>query len=193
MPYLCSALFGDGGTTRRAGLPQSTNETVMTRLRNTLALLLLFALCPTAWAQLPAVRLKDTGGREVQTDTLANGGRPFLISFFATWCKPCLSELAAIHDVYPDWQAETGVRLIAVSIDEAQNAQRVKPLADAAGWDYEVLLDTNSEFRRAMGVQGIPHIFVVDGKGRVALSRSGYAEGSEEEVIEKVRELINRP
>lgn len=179
--------------TLHAALPHNKKETVMTRLRNALALLLLSALAPSAWAQLPAVRLRDTAGREVQTDTLANDGRPFIISFFATWCKPCLRELAAIHDVYPDWQEETGVRLIAVSIDEAQNAQRVKPLTDAAGWDYEVLLDTNSEFRRAMGVQGIPHVFVIDGKGHVALSRSGYAEGSEEEVIEKVRELTNRP
>lgn len=147
----------------------------------------------TAVAQLPAVRLKDIGGREVKADTLANGGRPFIVSFFATWCKPCLRELAAIHEVYADWQEETGVRLVAVSIDEAQNMQRVKPLVDAAGWDYDVLLDPNSDLRRAMGVGSIPHVFVFDGQGKVALSHSGYADGGEEELIETVRALIQKP
>lgn len=165
----------------------------MKHLRHLFALLLLSTLCLNAAAQLPSVRLKDTGGREVQTDTLSNGGRPFIISFFATWCKPCLRELAAIHEVYPEWQEETGVRLVAVSIDEAQNAQRVKPLADAAGWDYEVLLDTNSELRRAMGVGAVPHTFVVDGTGRVVLSHSGYADGGESELIETVRQLVSKP
>ena len=116
---------------------------------------------------------------------------PFIIIFFATWCKPCNRELNAIHEVYEDWVEETGVKLYAISIDEAQNVQRVKPLVDGYGWEYEVLLDPNSDFRRAMGVPLIPHVFVIDGNGKVALSRSGYTEGGEEHLIEVVRELID--
>lgn len=144
----------------------------------------------TASAQLPSVKLKDINGKVVDTATLQNDGKPFIISFFATWCKPCNRELKAISEVYPDWQDETGVRVVAVSIDEAQNAQKVKPMVDAAGWDYQVLLDPNSEFRRAMGVNMIPHVFIVDGNGKIVESRSGYTEGGEQHLIEKVRELI---
>ncbi len=72
-------------------------------------------------AQLPKVTLKDIHGKIVQTDTLSNGGKPFIIDFFATWCKPCNRELDAIHEVYEEWQAETGVKIYAVSIDQAQN------------------------------------------------------------------------
>lgn len=141
-------------------------------------------------AQLPAVTLKTLEGKTVDTSTLENGGKPFIISFFATWCHPCNRELKAIHEVYPDWQDETGVKLIAISIDQAQNIQKVKPLVDGYGWEYEVLLDPNSDFKRAMGVNLIPHVFIVDGKGNVVESRSGYTEGSESHLIEKVRELI---
>ena len=52
------------------------------------------------------------------------------------------------------------------------------------------MLDPNSDFKRAMGVNLIPHVFIVDGKGNVVESRSGYTEGSEGHLIEKVRELI---
>lgn len=155
-----------------------------------LTLILSMAFAAGAWAQLPAVKLKTLDGQTVSTDTLANGGKPFIISFFATWCKPCNRELKAIHEVYADWQDETGVKVIAISIDEAQNAQKVKPLVDTNGWEYEVLLDPNSEFRKAMGVNMIPHVFVVDGNGKVAESRSGYTEGGEEHLIEKVKELL---
>ena len=146
-----------------------------------------------AAAQLPATVLRDLDGRAVRTDTLSNAGRPIIISFFATWCKPCNRELSAIADVYDEWREETGVRLIAVSIDEAQNSERVRPFVDGKGWTYDVLLDPNSNFRRALNVSLIPHVFILDGKGKIAYSRSGYTEGGEEKLIEKVRELIAKP
>lgn len=141
-------------------------------------------------AQLPSVQLKDLEGKTVDTSKLSNDGKPFVISFFATWCKPCNRELKAISEQYADWQDETGMKVIAVSIDQAQNINKVKPLVDGEGWEYEVLLDPNSEFRRAMGVQMIPHVFIIDGKGNIAESRSGYTEGAESHLIEKIRELI---
>ena len=141
-------------------------------------------------AQLPSVQLKDLEGKTVNTSKLSNDGKPFVISFFATWCKPCNRELKAISEQYADWQDETGMKVIAVSIDQAQNINKVKPLVDGEGWEYEVLLDPNSEFRRAMGVQMIPHVFIIDGKGNIAESRSGYTEGAESHLIEKIRELI---
>ena len=118
-----------------------------------------------ASAQLPSVNLKTIDGKTVDTATLSNDGKPFVISFFATWCKPCNRELKAIHEVYPDWQDETGMKLIAISTDEAQNVSKVKPLVDAEGWEYEVLLDTNSDFLRALGIQMIPHVLIIDGNG----------------------------
>ena len=155
-----------------------------------LALVLLCSFAGAACAQLPSVKLKDINGKVIDTAKLSNEGKPFIISFFATWCKPCNRELKAIHEVYPDWQDETGVRVVAISIDEAQNAQKVKPMVDAAGWEYEVLLDPNRDFARAMGVNLIPHVFVIDGEGKVAESRSGYTDGGELHLIEKVRELL---
>ena len=111
----------------------------------------------TAFAQLPAVQLKTLDGKVINTANLHNDGKPFIISFFATWCKPCNRELSAIQEVYPDWQEETGVKVYAVSIDQAQNIHKVKPL--------------------------------VDGKGKIVESRSGYTEGGEAHLIEKVKEL----
>ena len=153
---------------------------------------MVLALCGAlgAQAQLPSVQVKDLSGKPVDTATLSNGGKPFIISFWATWCKLCRRELQAIADQYADWVEETGVKLYAVSVDKASDTAKVKPVVDAGGWEYEVLLDPSGDFQRAMGASNVPHVIIVDGQGKVVESHGGYTEGSEEELIEKVRELI---
>ena len=155
---------------------------------------LLFALAVVfslyeAKAQLPSVVLKTMNGVEVSTDTLSNGGKPFIIDFFATWCKPCNRELDAISEVYEEWQEDTGVKIFAISIDQAQNINKVKPLVSNHGWEYEVLLDPNGELLRALGGHTIPYTLIVNRKGEIVYRHNGYTDGAETELIEKVRAL----
>ena len=160
-------------------------------IKKAIAFIFSCLLATALFAQLPSVQLKNLEGKIVDTSKLENDGKPFVISFFATWCKPCNRELKAISEQYADWQDETGMKLIAISIDQAQNINKVKPLVDGEGWEFEVLLDPNSDFRRAVGVQMIPHVLIIDGKGKIVESRSGYTEGAEEHIIEKIRELTS--
>ena len=82
-------------------------------------------MCLGSYAQgkLPKIILKDIEGRTIQTDTLSNNGKPFMIAFFATWCKPCNRELKTIDELYDEWRQETGVRIIAVAVDEGPEYQ----------------------------------------------------------------------
>lgn len=162
-------------------------------MKKILAILAVVVLSTSAaLAQLPSVNLKTIDGKTINTAELSNDGKPFIIDFFATWCHPCNRELDAISEVYDEWREETGVKVVAVSIDQAQNIQKVKPLVDSHGWEYEVLLDPNSDFKRALGGQMIPYTLIVDGEGNIVYKHNGYTEGAEEELIEKVRELIKK-
>lgn len=145
------------------------------------------ALFSNAQSRLPNVTLKDITGKSVRVDTLSNNGKPLVVAFFATWCKPCNRELKAIDEVYDDWKRETGVKIVAVSIDQAQNINKVKPLVDENGWTYDVLLDPNGELKRALGVQMIPYTLLLDGKGNIVYKHNGYTDGAENELLEKVK------
>lgn len=138
---------------------------------------------------LPSVKLKDLSGKTIDISQFKNDGKPIIISFWATWCKPCKAELNAIAEEYDDWQDETGVTLIAVSIDDARSTGRVEPYVNGQGWDYKVLLDPNGDLKRAMNVNNVPHTFLIDGNGKIVWQHNNYAAGDEEELYEKVQAL----
>jgi cytochrome c biogenesis protein CcmG/thiol:disulfide interchange protein DsbE len=150
---------------------------------------LLISFLSIAQDKLPNIVLKDMNGKSVNLSQLTNNGKPIVINFWATWCGPCKRELEAIHEVYESWVEETGVTLYAVSIDDQRNVDKVKPYANAQQWAFEVLLDTNGDLKRAMGVNNVPFTFLVDGQGKIVWKHNNYNPGDEEELLHKIKEL----
>jgi cytochrome c biogenesis protein CcmG, thiol:disulfide interchange protein DsbE len=140
-------------------------------------------------AKLPSVQLKDLSGNTIDTGTLSNNGKPIVICFWATWCSPCKKELNNYAELYEDWQKETGVTIIAVSIDDQRSVSRVAPYVSSVSWDFTVLLDSNKQFAQALGVNNVPHTFLVDGTGNIVWQHNNYAEGDEEELHKELLKL----
>src|SRR4051812_29117082 len=140
--------------------------------------------------KLPAVTVKKLDGSKINSNTFNNGGKPMIISFWATWCKPCKKELDAIHENYPDWTKESGVKLIAISIDDSRSSQKVVTDVKTKGWDFEVYIDENQDFKRAMNVNNVPHTFLVDGNGVIVWSHNSYSEGDEAKLYEALKKLV---
>jgi len=151
--------------------------------------LALFLIAGYGFAQLPSVKVKDIHGNEVDVATLSNDGKPMIINFWATWCKPCVLELSTIADDYEDWVKETGVKLYAVSIDDSRNTAKVAPFVKSRAWLYDILLDANEDLKRALGVQNPPHTFVVDGSGKVVWQHMGYQLGDEKVLFDVIKKV----
>ena len=164
----------------------------MKRIILSIAAMMCFTLGMAQSAKMPDnINLKSLDGKTVQSSVIQNDGGVVILSFWATWCKPCNKELNAIREVYEEWQEETGVKLVAISIDDARSASRVKPHVDGNDWPYEVYLDQNQDFKRAMNVVNVPHTFILNGEGEIVWQHTSYVDGSEEELIEEVRKLVN--
>ncbi|WP_299099116.1 TlpA disulfide reductase family protein [uncultured Winogradskyella sp.] len=150
----------------------------------------IFSSISIAQNDLPNADLTTLEGKSITLDDATNEDGITIVSLWATWCVPCIKELDAINDVYEDWQDETNVELLAVSVDDSRTVKRVKSLVNGKDWDYTVLLDTNSDLKRALNASSIPlTILVKDGK--IVYEHSGYSPGAESELYEKIKELSN--
>jgi cytochrome c biogenesis protein CcmG/thiol:disulfide interchange protein DsbE len=139
--------------------------------------------------QLPEVMLKTLDGKSISTSDFNNNGKPIVISFWATWCKPCVNELTNISDLYDEWKEKTGVKLIAISIDDARNSAKVAPFVNGKDWDYEVYLDSNADLKRALNVNLVPHTFLLDANKQIVWQHNSYTEGDELKLFELIQKV----
>jgi peroxiredoxin len=146
----------------------------------------------TAFAQVPSVTVENSKGESFNTATLVNEGTPMIVSFWSTSCKPCIRELDAIYDALPDWLDEAKFRVVAVSTDDSRLLAKAKSFAEGRGWgdEYILLFDKNQDFMRAMNVSVVPHVFVLDAKGKVVYSHTSYVPGNELELFEAVKKSL---
>ena len=156
---------------------------------------LLLALCIStiAFAQktLPNVAVKSMEGETINVKDFATNGKVTVVSFWATWCSPCIRELNAIAELYPDWIDSYDVEVLAITLDVKQRLAKAKSIAVSNQWEYTILNDSNQELQRAMGFQNPPQTYVIDKNGHIVYEHNGYAPGDEEE-LEKIIALANK-
>ncbi len=157
-----------------------------------LSALFISVACMAQENTFPKIDIHTLESKTFNTNAIENNGQPIVISFWATWCKPCVRELNTISELYEDWQEETGVKLYAVSIDDSRNIQKLAPFVATSDWPFDVLSDVNSDFRRAMNVVTSPHTFLLDENRKIVWQHVGYSPGDEDELYEQLLKLAGK-
>ena len=139
--------------------------------------------------KLPNINVKTLNGKKFNISKLQNGQNPIVISFWATWCKPCKKELNNIAEIYEEWQDETGVKIVAISIDDSRSKTKVSPYVNSSDWEYEVYLDQNGDLKRAMGVSSIPHTFLLNQNNEIVWQHKGYVDGDEHKLFKEIKKI----
>lgn len=119
------------------------------------------------------------------------GDGPILLSFWATWCKPCLDELNEYKKLYKEYK-DKGFKMFAIATDDERTVSKVKPLAKSKGYDFPVLLDTNMDISRLYYAQSVPYSVILDKKGMIIYSHLGYMKGDEIKVKEIISSELNK-
>jgi cytochrome c biogenesis protein CcmG, thiol:disulfide interchange protein DsbE len=133
--------------------------------------------------------VRDLNGKKIAFNEAFEKGKVTMISFWATWCIPCKQEIKSIKTHLPEWQKETDFNYATVSIDDARAAAMVKSYSKTQGWTFPVLLDPNSDLKRSLNFSNVPFTIIIDKNGNIAYMHTGYEEGGEIELYEKVKEL----
>ncbi|HNX36073.1 MAG TPA: TlpA disulfide reductase family protein [Kiritimatiellia bacterium] len=149
-------------------------------MKNTLAATFFSFLAGAAWAALPPSESDDFNGQEapafsvkpVKGEEVALKdwkGHPVLVSFFASWCPPCRSEIKELLALNKDY-GKDGLRVIGIAMDPLLTPDTVgdvKPLAEKLAITYPVALATkkiNDDYH----FKGIPTTVLVGPDGKIA-------------------------
>ncbi len=158
------------------------------------AALICLTLTTSLMAQkdVPDLNLKTLDGKTVNLQDYSNNGKITVISFWATWCAPCKKELDAIADIYPDWQEEYDVELLAITIDTRRQLAKVPGVVETKGWEYIVLSANEQEAFNSLNFQTVPQTFIIDKNGKIVWDHSGYLPGDEDELEDVLEELSSK-
>lgn len=140
----------------------------------------------------PSVNLKDLSGQAVNTDSFVKDGKVTVVSFFATWCKPCQLEMDNIAEIYPDWKEEYGVEMVSISVDDARGSAKLNSLISSKDWEYTILKDDKQQIQRILGFQTIPQTFLLDKDGNIIYEHNGYKPGDEFELEEYIKKAVGK-
>jgi cytochrome c biogenesis protein CcmG, thiol:disulfide interchange protein DsbE len=129
----------------------------------------------------PDFTLPDISGKNVTLSKMYGQG-PVYISFWATWCKPCLEELKIIEKVY-ERHKDQGFRVFAINTEGPKASAKIKSFVKSYGITFDVLLDNDGEvFRRSFKGSGMPYTMLTNAKGHVLFSGVGFKPGDEVEI-----------
>ncbi len=152
-------------------------------------LCLIITTCFWAQKQLPNVDVDGLDGISYNLKTdFSEEDKIYVFAFWATWCAPCIQELDAIHAKYKQWQSELNFEVVAISVDDSRTQRRVKPFLNGKQWNYNVLLDTNQDIKRKLSIVNVPYTIVVK-NNKIEYISNGYAQGAEDELFEKLKNL----
>ena len=154
--------------------------------------ILFFSLSASAQKKLPSVEIKTMDGQTVNILDYIGETDYTVLSFWATWCTNCKKELNAIADIYPDWQSDFNVQLIAITIDDQRSLPKANPVVAANGWEYIILSDSNQKMMQSLNFPSIPQTFVVDKEGNILYEHTGYSPGTEFELEDFLKEASGK-
>lgn len=137
-------------------------------------------------------------GKPLRKPTTQPDRHVVVMSFFATWCKPCMKELPHLQKVYEHFQGQN-VKFFLVDITEAtrsnkgfEDAPKAKPFLTEKGITMPILYDIRGVTKKKYGVETLPRLFVIDKYQTIRLTKHGFHDGEdfEGELISVISDLL---
>lgn len=153
-----------------------------------LLLILFFFSAKFASSQAFDFDLNDISGNSVKLSQLLEKG-PVMISFWALWCVPCKEEMKHMSELYQKY-SDSGFVYVAINNDSPKSVDKVKSYVESKSYKFTVLLDTDTKVFETFGGQNLPFSLLLNKKGDVVKTYTGYISGDESKLEEDIVKVI---
>ncbi len=144
---------------------------------------------PYAVGDTPHDLLGKFKGKEVKVSDYR--GKVVIITFWATWCPPCMKELPVLSGIQKSAGSEQ-LQVVAINYKEGLDQFRriVKALDNTP---MQLLSDPKGKTGKQFGVDKIPHMMIIDRDGKVAAVHIGYSDSKLPALVDEINEIASRP
>lgn len=144
---------------------------------------------PTFSQDVPPVKLIDLTGKTVSSEIFnSKRNEPIVLSFWATWCIPCINELTAINNNLDQWKKEAAFDFYAIAEDDDRTSKRIPSFVNGKGFEFKVLIDKNQELKRLLKLDNIPYTLIIK-NGKIIYRHLGYVLGDEKLLFKEIKNL----
>ena len=116
-------------------------------------------------------------------------GEVVLLNIWATWCGPCRVEMPSMQRLHDEF-GPAGLKVVAISIDEAGTEAQIRDFAREYALTFEILHDPNGQIQRAYQTAGVPETFVIGRDGTIRKKVVGAANWHSDANRALVRSLL---
>lgn len=143
-----------------------------------------------AQTKAPSTTVQTATGSSIAFNKIAPAGQVTLVSFWANWCIPCKKEIKTINEKMDSWKQQ-GAKFsyVLVSVDDAKSIDGAKAYISKQGYKIPAYYDTNQSLKKAIGFQNVPFTAIVDKKGNIVYTHSGFDADAEAKILQKLKEL----
>lgn len=137
----------------------------------------------------PPFATKTVDGKALNLKSLR--GKVVLLDYWATWCGPCRHATPTLEALHKQFSKQ-GLRVVGISIDDASTVSQVKPFMRKFGMTYTISASPAANHKAAFAyrVDGIPSQYLIDKKGIVRWSQSGYSPTEGPELSQMIKYLL---
>ncbi len=137
--------------------------------------------------EAPAIHGSNLDGKEIDLSHLAD--RVVLLDFWATWCGPCVMAIPHVQQISEHF-ADKPVTVLGINRDRPGDDAKVRKFVKDKKITFDHILDMDGGIAQRYYVTGIPCMVLIDQKGVVQSTQTGFAPSHREELIEQIDELL---
>jgi len=140
--------------------------------------------------KMPTEALVTLDGVTVMSNTILGTTSPTILVFWKSGNNKCCDNLESLQSAWLADLQQQGVKMVAICTDCNGSWSNIKPMAYGRNWEFDIYIDPNGNFKRAMSISDVPTTMLFDQHQQLLCRQSGYCSGDEELICEKINKHI---